>query len=298
MILDGMPDAGRRCKIIMEDGMPSCFEDLKYRIGMGIADFLWEVGEKLENVINSMKIDEEPLAAIPLKLVEKERKTMIPSEGVFPRCSIQNLEVTADRIKIHRVLDGFDEDALRCARERIVEACTFILGNAGNDIEKNIAGELARMLWKGAVIITDADLVLDTYMAGCFYTIEGLPYIGLDISVLRKSDDAALVDTLVHEAYHAWRHFTSDTEYSIIDEKRAWNIGLAVSNKYRHMYGIPVKRENEYTENELLNNAYYLERANVNIQIGPGEPISENRRYGIAGMIENDMDTVREMIDI
>jgi hypothetical protein len=292
MTLDVMAHRGYYNKKILEDGMSGCFENLKYRIETGIADLLWNIGDKIEGFGSSMKFDEEVIASLPLKMAEKKRKTGRPSQGIFPRCSLQNLEVTSDLIKVHRILDGFDETAIRLVKSRIVDACTFILGNAGTETERYAAMELAKMLRKGAVIITDADLVLDRHIAGCFYTKEGSPYIGLDIAVLQKADDAALVNILVHEAYHAWRYFTSDTEYSVIDEKRAWNIALAFSNRYRNMYGIPVEREKEYTENDLLKHADYMANANVNTRFGPGEHIIEKIGYGIANIIEDAADAV------
>jgi hypothetical protein len=133
---------------------------------------------------------------------------------------------------------------------------------------------------------------LDKKIAGCFYTKEGIPYIGLDIANTLRTDDAGLIQTLAHESYHAWRYFSSPTEYSIIDEKRAWNTGLQFSNRYRNRYGIPVEREEEYTEGELLIHADYLEKANVNIRYGPGENIIETIGYGIANFIENAADAL------
>jgi hypothetical protein len=270
------------------------FEDLTYNAVEGFCNFLWNIGEGLENFADTIKVDEEMLETIPRKLVEKKRKTKIPAEGIFPRCSVTNVEVTVEQIKVHRVLDGFDESAIGLAKDRIIDACKFIMGNAGSDVEKHTARELVKMLWKGAVIIIDADLLLDKQIAGCFYTKEGLPYIGLDIAVLQKSDDAILVNTLVHEAYHAWRYFTSATEYSIIDERRAWNTALGFSNKYRNMYGIPIEREQEYTEGELLRHSDYFSNINVKVRYGPGEHIIEKIGYGIANLIEDATDVVNE----
>jgi hypothetical protein len=232
--------------------MSDFLESIKYNVGMGFVDFLNAICDKLEKVVENTKVDEAIIETLPRKLVEKKRKTRLPAEGIFTYSALKNIEVTEDQIKVHRILDGFDETLIQAAKERIVDACKFILGNAETESERHIAKQLAKMLWKGAVIITDADLVLDKQIMGCFYTKEDIPYIGLDISKIQKSDDAILVDVLVHEAYHVWRYFTSGTEYSIIDEKRAWNIALSVSNKYRSMYGIPIEKEKEYTEEDLM----------------------------------------------
>jgi hypothetical protein len=273
------------------------FEDIFYRAVFRFCEFFWNIADRMDDFAYSMKVDEEVAAALPQKMVEKKRETKPPAEGSFPRCSLKNVEVTAEQIKVHPILDGFDEPAIRLTKARIVEACKFILKNAGSKVERHIAQQLAKMLRKGAVIITDADLVLDRQIAGCFYTKEGIPYIGLDIAAIRKADNADLVNTLVHEAYHTWRHFTSKTEYSIIDEKRAWNIALDFSNKYRNMYGIPIERETEYTESDLLRHSDYWMNGDVNIRFGPGENIIETIGYGIANLIEDAADVVSGWTD-
>jgi hypothetical protein len=265
--------------------------DLWYNIGMGFCNFLWDAADKLEDFTATIKINEAVLETVPRQFAEKKRKK-IPSGGVFDFPPLRNIEVTESRIKVHHVLDGFDEESLLSAKKRIGEAAAFILNNAESTVEKHIAGQLVKMFMQGAVLITDADLVLDKPIAGCFYTKDGNPYIGLDIAELQKMDDPYLIQTLAHEAYHAWRYFTSRTEYSIIDEKRAWNMGLRFSNKYRNLYGIPIQREKEYTESELLEYDDYCENANVNVRFGPGETLIEKIGYGIANVIEDAADVV------
>jgi hypothetical protein len=273
--------------------MPDFFENLTYNAGAAFCGFLWNITEGLEKVVERMKVDESLLDdTLPKKLVEKKRKTPRPVEGVFTCLSLKTVEVTEEQIKVHRILDGFDETSIRRVKARIVDACKFILGNAESGVERQSAQQLARMLWKGAVVIIDADLLMNKHIMGCFYTTEGIPYIGLDISEIQNADNAVLVNTLVHEAYHAWRHFSSDTEYSIVDEKRAWNTALYFSNKYRRMYGFPIEREQAYTEGELLKHADYLWNANVNIRYGPGESILENILYGIGNAIMDATDVV------
>ena len=178
--------------------MSDFLENIKYSLAEGIFNFLNGICDKLERDTSQKEADEALLETLPKKLVEKKRKTRPPAEGIFAYSSLKPIEVTEDQIKVHRILDGFDEASVQSAKKRIVEACGFILGNAEREAERHIARQLANMLRKGAIIITDADLALDKQITGCFYTKNGIPYIGLDISGLQKADDAAVVDTLVH----------------------------------------------------------------------------------------------------
>ncbi|MDR1143256.1 MAG: hypothetical protein LBK77_03430 [Spirochaetaceae bacterium] len=277
-----MPGLGRAGK--------DFFEDIFCRAGQGLCDFLWGIADKLDDFAGSIKVDEETSAALPEKMVEKKRKTKPPA-GVFSR-AVQKGGITGEQIKVHRVLEGFDKPAIGLAKNRILDACRFIANNAENEAEGHIAAQLEQMIQKGGLIITDAELVLDRQAAGCFYIKDGTPSIGLDIAALGKADGAELVNVLVHEAYHAWRYFTSGTEYSIIDEKRAWNTALDVSNRYRNRYGIPVERETAYTEADLLKYSEYSSNANVNIRYGPGENIIERAGYGIANLIDDAADVI------
>jgi hypothetical protein len=82
-------------------------------------------------------------------------------------------------------------------------------------------------------------------------------------------------------------------EYSIIDETRAWNVGLRFSNKYRAINGIPIERDSEYTKEELeAMGAEYRNALNVNVRYGPGENLVEKIGYGVANLIEDAADTV------
>jgi hypothetical protein len=278
----------------------------------GLANFLDDFSEKILDLGSKIEIDEEILESIPVRCVEKKRKTRKPSEGILDFCTIKNFEVSVSQIKIHSVLDGFDEEAMRLAKNKIADACRFIFGNAEAGLEKKVALQLMKMLWKGSLLLTDTELVLGKQMAAYFNTVspaeasdlrsvsrgsplDGIPHIGLDIAVFLKEDNANTVEYLIHEAYHAWRYYTSHTEYSIIDETRAWNAGLRFSNKYRTMYGMPVRREEDYTADELMNEyREYAAACNIKIRFGQGETVIEKIGYGIANVIEDATDKINE----
>jgi hypothetical protein len=264
-------------------------------IVMRLCDAVYKLCDKLDDFASGIEVDEAVLETVPRKYAEKKRETAKPLEGVFDVFPFKNLEAAEDRIKVHAVLDGFDKKCLKRAKRRIIEAGKFITGSAGTRLERKLAAQLAGMLWKGAVTLTDTYLTGNERFGGYFQPPgpNNHAYIGLDITTIMKNNDACLVNNLVHETYHAWRYYTGDKEYSIIDETRAWNTALHFSNKYRAIRGLKIERHNDYTIEELMEKgAEYNNALNVNIRYGPGEHWIEKVGYGIANLMEDAADTI------
>jgi hypothetical protein len=258
------------------------FEDLMY----GFCDFLWGVADKLDGFAANMKLDTEIAETLPRKYVEKKRKTQKPSETLPDFDWTNTTGVSGHQIRLRGIPAGFSEESILSTKNRIAAACKFILGNAESKTEKHLAAQLAKLLWKGAVSAG----TLEGKRVGTFYGEKAAQYITLDIAAILNTGDAELVDTLAHESYHAWRYFSSDVEYSVVDETRAWNAGLHFSNKYRLMHGIPVRRTAEYTVEEVLKRCAW--NVPVNMRYGPGESFIEKAGYGLANIIENAVDVV------
>ena len=275
--------------------------ELLYRAGWGFCEIGYKLADKLEEFGYNIQVDEDVAASLPIKYTEKKRKTKKPFQRVSGCYPLKKLRLSKNQIKVNTVLDGFDDKYLQTAKKRITAACNFITHNAETRLEKNITVQLVKMFREGALIITDTYLTGNKRIGAYFQPEQttgkalskGFPHIGLDIMTVINNDDAYLVNILAHEAYHAWRFYTGDTEYSIIDETRAWNVGLHFSNKYRAMNDIPVEREKDYTIEELDEMGQeYRNAFNVNLRIGPGESLIEKIGYGIANFIEDIADTI------
>ena len=271
--------------------------DLAY----GFCDILNNLADKLDNFASNMQIDESVVETIPCKIVEKKRMTKKPIKSGFNFYPIKKLIISENQIKVDSVLDGFDEECLREGKKRIIISGKFIMNNAETKLEINLAFQLAKMFHRQAIIITDTYLTSNERYGAYFQpkspTEEFLSnvhsYIGLDIMALIKNDIATLVNILAHETYHAWQFYKGNTEYSVIDETRAWNAGLSFSNKYRAMNGIPFERIKNFTTDELVVMAVeYRNAFNVNIRFGPADNIIEKIGYSIANLIEDASDTV------
>jgi hypothetical protein len=275
--------------------------DLLEPIALGFCDVLNKIADGLDKIVCNMEDDDNVLDTLPTHFVEQKRKDPKPIEGILDKISQLDLEFHEDQIKVHTLLEGFDENSLRVVKKRIISASKFIMGHAETKLERDIASQLARMHWKAAIVLTDMYLIDKEKTKAYFKNkhnpgkspLNGLPHIGLDISEVIKNDDACLVNSLVHEVYHAWRHYHSNIAYSIIDEARAWNISLHFSNKYRVLYGLPVEREKDYTIGELFEiAAEYRNALDYKIKYGPGEHWIEKVGYGIANMIDDAADKV------
>ena len=275
--------------------------ELLYRIVWGFCEAGYKLADKLEEFGYNIKVDEEVLASLPIKYTEKKRKTKKPDKGALGNYPLKKIDLSEDQIKTDTVLDGFDAEYLQAVKKRIMSAAQFITDNAETKLEKNIATQLAKMFWKGTIIITDTYLT-DNEKIGAYFQpvrtkgeglLNGLPYIGLDIMTVINNEDAYLVDILAHEAYHAWHFYYGNTEYSVIDETRAWNAGLSFSNKYRVMNGIPVQRYEDYTIEELdVMGPEYKNAFDVNERYGPGENLIEKIGFGIANFMEDIADAI------
>jgi hypothetical protein len=280
------------------------FTDIVINIGTRFCDGLYRLAEKLEDVACNMEIDPGVLETVPTKIVEKKRKTKRTGEEFFDARRLKNFEPSEGRIKADAVLDGFDRDILRAVKRRVIDCGKFIMRNAETGEEKNLAVRLAKMFLKEKVIITDTYLTGNESFGAYFQpkqTTEknkliDLSYIGLDITTLTKNDNARLINNLVHETHHALHYYTGNTEYSIIDETRAWNAGLRFSNKYRAAHGIPVERDQDYTVEELEKmGPEYKNAFNVNTRYGPPDNIIEKIGYGIANLIDDAADSVNAL---
>jgi hypothetical protein len=274
------------------------FEYFTCEVCFGVCGFMVDAAEKLEGWAAGWEFDGAVMETIPRAYAEKRRRGKMPSEGACGFSAREDAGFSENQIGLHRVLDGFDEEAIRSARQKVLVACSFIVANAGCEPERDVALRLAKMLRAGRLMITDTELAGEKHVRGYFCPGGGLAYIGLDIATLLDGDAACAVDILAHEAYHAWRYYTSSREYSIIEEARAWNTGLRFSNRYREMHGIPILRERDYTEDELMEKSGdYLRRSNVKLRFGPGENIIERAGYGIANLIEDAADVVNGWTD-
>ena len=270
-------------------------------LGYNFCDFLYKIADKMERFAYNMDIDWDVVGTIPLQYVEKKCKTIKPRHDLFDFLPIKHHNFLENQIKLHAVLEGFDKERIRTAQKRIVEAAKFIIGNAETKMEKELAIQLSRMFRKGAIVITDTYLTGNERSRAFFpskYSNGNTPYIGFDITSLLKNNNACLVNDLIHEAYHAYRYYTSDTEYSIIDEARAWNAALQFSNKYRAMHGIPIKRENEYTIEELSKKGEEYKNAfNVNVRFNFGEHWLEKFFTGLTNILADVNDTIEGWTD-
>jgi hypothetical protein len=251
------------------------FTDFIIKIGTVFWEGLYRLGDKLEDVAYNMEFDAGVLETVPTKYVEKKRKTKKTDNGFFNARHLKNFEPSEEQIKADAVLDGFDKDILLIVKRRVINCGKFIIRNAETEEEKNIAVQLAKTFRKGRIIITDTYLTGNERFGAYFQPkqtaekskLKDLSYIGLDITTLTNNDDAHLINNMVHETYHALRYYTGNTEYSIIDETRAWNAGLRFSNKYRATHGIPIERDKDYTIEELAEmGPEYKNAFNVNIR--------------------------------
>jgi hypothetical protein len=280
--------------------------DFIIRIGTVFWEGLYSLGDKLEDVAYNMEFDAGVLETVPTNYVEKKRKTKKTDNSFFNARHLKEFEPSEEQIKADAVLDGFDKDSLLIVKRRVINCGKFIMRNAETEQEKNIAVQLAKTFLKGRIIITDTYLTGNERFGAFFQPkqtaekskVKDLSYIGLDITALTKNDDARLINNLVHEVYHALRFYTGNTEYSIIDETRAWNVGLHFSNKYWAMHGIPIERDKDYTIEELEKMGPEYENAfNVNIRYGPLDNIIEKIGYGFANLIDDAADSINALSD-
>jgi hypothetical protein len=167
------------------------FEGVLYNAMFGFCNFFWNVADKLDDFAAAIEVDEAVLETVPRQFAEKKRKK-IPSKKILGAASVTDREITGDLINVHHILTGFDEDSLQSAKKRTAEACMFILGNAETKVERHIARQFAKMLRKGVVLVTDADLVLDKKMAGCFIQKKEFPISGLILQTRSKQMTRAL----------------------------------------------------------------------------------------------------------
>jgi hypothetical protein len=273
-------------------------EDIVY----GVANFLDDISDKLDDIAENIKVDEKVLETLPYEFHEKPRKkrphyplefsaadTVAAENGILPH------DLTELSIPIQGSLAGFNEKSILGTKKRIIEAAHFIAGHAETGEEKCIAVQIVKMLRQGAIRLTNTQ----GEMSSGYFNWNDEPYIGLNIGSILKHDEPFLIDTLAHEACHAYCYYEKDTEYSIIDETRAWNMGLHFSNKYRVFHGLALNRDVDYTETEIMTlcSEYLHGAANVKIRLGKGNNIIENIGFGIANWIDDLSEKIEDLTD-
>jgi hypothetical protein len=273
-------------------------EDVFY----GVANFLDDVSDKLGDIVENIKVDEKVLETLPYEFHEKPRKerphcpfvlgaadTAEVENGILPH------DITELLIPIQGSLAGFDEISILGAKKHIIEAARFIVGHVETGEEKCIAVQIVKMLRQGTIRLTNTQ----GEMSSGYFNWNDEPNIGLDIGSILEQDEPFLIDTLAHEACHAYCYYEKDTEYSIIDETRAWNMGLHFSNKYRVLHSLALNRDTDYTEMEVMTlcNEYLFGAANVKVRLGKGENIIENIGFGIANWIDDLAEKIEDLTD-
>jgi CRISPR/Cas system endoribonuclease Cas6 (RAMP superfamily) len=68
-------------------------ETYLHRLGKNISNNFQQISG---TITHNMEFDMEAAAALPVKIVEKKRKTKPPAEGILSRCSLKHVDVTAE----------------------------------------------------------------------------------------------------------------------------------------------------------------------------------------------------------
>jgi len=175
--------------------------------------------------------------------------------------SIPDIPISSDSIQVilGDGLDSVDEEELQEAKKMVTEAIIYSIENASTEVEKITAETLENLVKEGKVKIEDTSLIYGRNVFGYFHheknkeTGENTSYIAIDYTLLLAYGKSEVIDTIFHEAYHAAQYNQGHENDCVEEETRAWNIGLAISNRYREEVGEYIYQAEPYTQSDILN---------------------------------------------
>jgi hypothetical protein len=183
-------------------------------------------------------------------------------EPPWHKNSETNDSQTADiRVSCGKGMESVSEAERAEAVKIVQDSIIFIKEHASTPVEVKTAETLAALAKEGRIVIEDTSSSLGFPAYGYFCPAQDsiekpFSYISIDYNAALAYGKAEVIDTIAHEAYHAAQHFAGHKNDRIEEETRAWNTGLAMSNKYREGIGEFIYQAEPYNQWDMWGKGY------------------------------------------